>query len=160
MIDLTSIQELREAGMHEEARWQLFDLASQYPNDPAVNFAAACVHDFLGLEREAVPFYNTAIKNGLTGADLHGAYLGLGSTLRTLGQYADAKQILSEGLQQFPGANGIKVFLAMTLYNLAEYHEAVASLLSVVADTSIDPEVKTYECAIRFYAENLNKRWE
>lgn len=53
----------------------------------------------------------------------------------------------------------MKVFLAMTLFNLAEYHEAVASLLGVIADTTADPETKSYERAIRLYAEDLNRRW-
>jgi len=101
-----------------------------------------------------------AIQNGLAGKSLRGAYLGLGSTYRTLGQYAESKQTLLEGLRHFPEATEMRVFLAMALYNLAEYHEAVASLLCVIADTTSDSETKSYERAIRLYAEDLSRRWD
>ena len=98
MIDLAPINELRKNGQHEEAKEQLIKLARQFPNDPNVQYETACVHDFLGLEREAIPFYVAAIQNGLSGEDLRGAYLGLGSTYRTLGMYAESKQTFLEGL--------------------------------------------------------------
>jgi tetratricopeptide (TPR) repeat protein len=160
MVDLRSFQALRSAGQHEEARQQLVQLATQFPHDAALQYEAACVNDFLGREREAVPFYLMAIQNGLAGKSLRGAYLGLGSTYRTLGQYAESKQTLLEGLRHFPEATEMRVFLAMALYNLAEYHEAVASLLCVIADTTSDSETKSYERAIRLYAEDLNRRWD
>ena len=84
----------------------------------------------------------------------------MGSTYRTLGQYAESKKILQEGLSRFPDANEIKVFFAMTLYNLGENHEAVSSLLQVITDTTSDEKIESYERAIRFYAEDLNKKWD
>src|SRR5262245_30073499 len=129
MADLRPIHALHTAGQHEQARQQLVQLARQFPRDAALHYEAACVHDFLGFEREAVPLYLTAIQNGLAGSSLRRAYLGLGSTYRSLGQYAESKQTFLEGLEHFPEAVEMRVFLAMTLYNLAEYHEAVTSLL-------------------------------
>lgn len=160
MVDLTLIRDLRSAGAHEEARQQLVQLAAQYPDNALVQYEAACVHDFLGLEADAVPFYVAAIQHGLSGADLRSAYLGLGSTYRTLGHYDESRRILLEGLTHFPDAPELKVFLAMTLYNLSDYHEAVSSLLRVIADTTADQELRAYERAIRLYAEDLNQRWE
>lgn len=160
MVDLTHIAELRKAGQHDQARKQLVALVAQFPEDAELQYQAACIHDFLGLEREAVPFYRAAIEHGLTGKELRGAYLGLGSTYRALGEYANSRQTFEAGLAHFPEANELKVFLAMTLYNLGEHHEAVASLLRVLADTTADSEVRGYERAIRFYAENLNQVWE
>jgi len=160
MIDLSSIRELRQAGQHEQAQQQLVELAVQFPNDAVVQYEAACVHDYLGLEREAVPFYVAAIQHGLSGEDLRNAYLGLGSTYRALGQYNESKQTLREGLSHFPEATEMKVFLAMTLYNLGEHHTALTSLLHVIADTTSDPEVKSYQRAIQLYAEDLDRRWD
>jgi tetratricopeptide (TPR) repeat protein len=160
LINLTAIQELRAAGRHEEARQRLIRLAADFPNNPGISYAAACVHDFLGLEKEAVPFYTAAIRNGLAGPDLRGAYLGLGSTYRALGQYEESKRILTDGLLHFPAAHELRVFLAMTLYNLSEYHAATALLLNVIADTTSDLETKGYERAIRFYAEDLDRHWD
>lgn len=160
MADLTAIRSLRAAGNHDEARQQLLLLAAQHPDDPVVQYEAACVHDVLGLEREAVPFYQAAIRKGLRGEQLRGAYLGLGSTFRALGRYAEAEATLQEGLQQFPDAHELRVFQAMAHYNLGRYHDAVAGLLHVLLDTAADPAVQGYERAIRFYAANLDQAWD
>ena len=160
MIDLAPINELRKNSQHQEAKAQLIKLARQFPNDPNVQYETACVHDFLGLEREAIPFYVAAIQNRLSGDNLRGAYLGLGSTYRTLGMFVESKQTFLEGLNHFPEATEIKVFLAMTQYNLAEYHKAITSLLTVIADTTTDSTTKGYSRAILQYAENLDRLWE
>lgn len=159
-IHLAPIHELRQNGQHEEAKVQLVQLAAQFPQDPVVQYETACVHDFLGFEREAVPFYLVAIQNGLSGNDLRSTYLGLGSTYRTLGMYEESKKTFLEGLQRFPDATEIKVFLAMTQYNLDEHHTAIASLLNIIAETTADSEIKSYARAIREYAENLDRIWD
>lgn len=157
---LIDAEKLRAKDHHEEARQLLLQLASEFPTNPVVQYKTACVHDFLGLEREAIPFYRAAIENDLPRADLRGAYLGLGSTYRTLGQYAESKKILLEGLSHFPEANEMKIFLAMTLYNLGENHAAVSSLIKIIVETTSDEEIKDYERAIRFYAGDLNKKYD
>jgi tetratricopeptide (TPR) repeat protein len=158
-VDLNSIHELRQQGQHELARDHLLQLAAVHPTDATVQYQTACVHDYLGLEREAVPFYKAAIQHGLSGDDLRGAYLGLGSTYRTLGMYAESKATLLEGLTHFPDAREMTVFLAMTRYNLGEHHEAVASLLRLLVETTSDVSIKDFQRAILFYAENLDQRW-
>jgi len=157
---LIDADKLRSKNHHEEACQLLVQLASEFPTNPVVQYKTACAYDFLGRERDAIPYYHAAIENDLPDTDLRGAYLGLGSTYRTLGQYAESKRILQEGLSRFPDANEIKVFLAMTLYNLGENHEAVSSLLQVITDTTSDEKIESYERAIRFYAEDLNKKWD
>jgi len=156
---LKKADKLRAKDRHEDARQLLVPLAHEYPTNPIVQYKTACVYDFLGLEREAVPYYHAAIENDLPDAELRAAYLGLGSTYRILGQYAESKQILLDGLKTFPEAGEMKIFLAMTLYNLEEHHEAVSSLLKVIMDTTNDPDIKGYERVIRFYADDLNKKW-
>ena len=157
---LIDADKLRAKDRHEEARQLLVKLAAEFPTNPVVQYKTACVHDFVGLEREAIPYYHAAIENDLPEADLRAAYLGLGSTYRTLGQYAESKKILLEGLSHFPEANEMKIFLAMTLFNLGENHEAVSSLLKVIVETTSDEEIKNFERAIQFYAEDLNKKWD
>ncbi len=160
MTTLDAIRALRAQGQHEAARTELLLLASAHPTDPAVQYATACVHDFLGYERAAVPFYRAAIEHGLSGADLRGAYLGLGSTYRALGEYAAAQSTLLAGLALFPDAPELRVFLALTSYNLGAHAAAVAALLHLLADTSADPDIQSYARAIHFYAEHLDERWE
>jgi len=157
---LKEANKLRARDRHEEARQLLIQLAVEFPTNPVVQYRTACVYDFLGRESEAIPYYLAAIENDLPDPDMRSAYLGLGSTYRTLGQYAESKKTLLEGLSRFPDANEMKVFLAMTLYNLGENHEAVSSLLKVVADTTADDFILNYETAIRFYADDLNKKWD
>jgi tetratricopeptide (TPR) repeat protein len=157
---LIEADKLRARDRHAEACQLLVQLASEFPTNPVVQYKTACVYDFLGKERDAIPYYHAAIENELPGSDRCEAYLGLGSTYRTLGQYTESKAVLLEGLGQFPEAHQLKVFLAMTLYNLGENHQAVSSLIKVVLDTTSSEEIKKYERAVRFYAEDLNKKWD
>lgn len=117
------------------------------------------MHDQLGREAEAVPFYEAALSLGLPDELLRGAYLGLGSTLRTLGRYGQAEATLQAGLARFPDAAEIKTFLAMTMHNLGQSRQAVELLLAVLADTSADPHVAAYQNAIRFYARDIERVW-
>jgi tetratricopeptide (TPR) repeat protein len=156
---MAAIHALREAGDHESARAQMLLLAQQHPQDAAIQYAAACLHDSLGYEREAVPFYLAAIQLGLPDPDLRGAYLGLGSTYRTLGAYAESEQTFRAGLARFPDAAELQVFLAMTLYNRGHHHDSIALLLRALAETSQDPNLRIYSRAIRFYADDLDRIW-
>lgn len=155
----TVLQQLRQAGKTEQARNEWISLAAQHPQQAKVHYETACIHDSMGLESQAVAYYLAAIDLGLTGEDLRGAYLGLGSTYRTLGQFEASKQIFERAMQVFPDAQEVRVFLAMTLYNLADHHAAMSVLLEVIADTSADSEIQSYQRAIRLYAQDLDRRW-
>lgn len=143
----------------EAARLQALERVARHPEDPALQYEAACLHDRLGREAEAVPFYVAAIAGGLAQDDLRGAYLGLGSTYRTLGQYERAQDTLSRGLERFGDAAELKTFLAMTLHNLGRSKEAVELLLTVLADTARDPHLAAYREAILFYARDIDQTW-
>jgi tetratricopeptide (TPR) repeat protein len=158
-VNLATARELRAAGSHEEARALLVALAAAAPADAELQFEAAFVHDFLGLEAQAVPYYRAALAGDLADATRRSAYTGLGSTYRTLGRYADAERVLLEGRQRFPQAAEIEVFLAMVRYNLGQAKAAVRSLLGLLARTSSDAEVRAYAPAIEFYAQDLDRSW-
>lgn len=157
---LAEAARLREEGQLEASRDLLLALAAEHPNDPRVNYQAAWAHDRLGLEREAVPFYERAIALGLTGEDLAGALLGLGSTLRALGDYPAAVRTLRRAVDEFPDRPAMSVFLAMALHNSGEHAEATERLLRVVAETSADPSIRRYRRAIGFYADDIDRVWE
>ncbi|HEX6221988.1 MAG TPA: hypothetical protein VF115_12910, partial [Acidimicrobiia bacterium] len=61
---------LRERGQDTEARALLLELHAENSKDARVNLQCAWIHDKLGLESDAVPFYETAIAAGLDGEDL------------------------------------------------------------------------------------------
>lgn len=148
---------LRENGRAGEARELLLKLAAEEPDDPQVNYQCAWVHDLLGREHEAVPFYERAIEEGLTGGDLEGAMLGLGSTYRALGEYQRAVEALRSGTTRFPDNRAMQVFLAMALYNAGECREAVELLLQNLAETTGDEGISAYSRAILFYASRLDE---
>jgi len=138
----------------------LLGLVAEFPADPLVNYQCAWIHDRLGLERKAVEYYERALKHGLVGDDRAGAYLGLGSTLRGLGQYPKALSVLDEGAKEFPEHRPLRVFRAMALYNGKRAKESVGELLKLLAETSSDPEITAFKRAILFYAEDLDRVWE
>lgn len=156
---LSSAIQLREGQKHEEAREALLQLHSEFPDDPQVNFQCAWIHDLLGLEREAIPFYEKAVSTGLKGEDLQGALLGMGSTYRCIGEYQKAKETFERALEIFPERNEYKVFLAMTYYNLGEHSMAIEILLTSLLETTKDEGILGYDRAIRFYADKLDKTW-
>ncbi|MFF3320057.1 tetratricopeptide repeat protein [Streptomyces sp. NPDC003035] len=151
---------LREEGRQEEARDRLLELAVRYPDDAKVAYQTAWAHDVLGLEAEAVPFYERALKGpgtGLTEEDRRGALLGLGSTFRILGRYEEAVAVLRAAVEEFPADGALRTFLAMALFNTGEHHESAQLLLRLVATTSDDPYVRRYRAAIEYYARDLNE---
>jgi tetratricopeptide (TPR) repeat protein len=158
-MSIAKITALRRAGKHEQARELASELAKSPKASALLLYETACVHDFLGLEAQAVPFYLSAIAKGLPAQASRGAYLGLGSTYRTLGQYEQSLRVLAEGLEKFPLAQELHVFHAMTLYNLGRNKEAVQSLLNVLADYSSDENIQPLGKAIKLYAQDLDRVW-
>ncbi|MEU0660227.1 tetratricopeptide repeat protein [Streptomyces lavendulocolor] len=141
----------------EETRRELLDLAARDPDDARVQYRAACVHDRLGLEAEAVPFYERCLAGtGLSDEDRRGALLGLGSTYRVLGRHARAVETLRRGVAEYPDDGGLRTFLAMALHNTGDHREAMGILLDLLVTTSQDPSVQQYRRAIALYAENLD----
>lgn len=150
---------LRKQGELLLSNQHFLHLLTEIPDDAYLLYQCAWSYDLLGEERKAVPLYEKAIQQGLR-EGLEGAYLGLGSTYRTLGEYEKSRTVLEEGLQKFPEDGALLTFLAMTLYNLGEHELAMNHLLKLLADTSKDESVTTYQTAIHFYREHLNKIWE
>lgn len=150
---------LRHAGRHDEACTLAVALAARHPDDATLQYQAACVHDFLGLDARAVPYYRAAIAGALPREQLRSAYLGLGSTYRALGRYAEAVRTLEEGLARFPDAAELEVFLAMALHNVGRSKQAVECLLRVLARTSSDAELQSYRAAILLYAQDIERSW-
>jgi tetratricopeptide (TPR) repeat protein len=94
--------ELRESGELEQALPLLLQLREELPDDAQVAIQTAWVHDSLGLENEAVPHYEAALAAGLPDDQARGAYLGFGSTLRTLGRDADSERVFRRGHRALP----------------------------------------------------------
>ena len=156
---LASAIKLRETEKHEEAHQLLLELYAEFPNDPQVNYQCAWIYDLLGLEREAIPFYQKAIQEGLNGDELKSALLGLGSTYRCIGEYKKSINTFQHALTLFPNSHEFNVFLAMAYYNINEHSKAMELLLNSLAATSTAEGILRYQRAIRFYSDKLNEIW-
>jgi tetratricopeptide (TPR) repeat protein len=143
----------------EQACAELAELSDRHPQHAGIASRAAWAHDRLGLEAEAVRYYERALGNAddLSADDQHGCHLGLGSTFRALGRYQSALSTLRRGLAEFPDDPALRTFLAMALYNVGDAREAVRTLLQVTAATSADPRLQGYRRAVGHYADHLDE---
>ena len=142
-------------GEHDEAERLLLGLLQERPEDARANYLMASLCDQRDQERRAVPFYRRALArpDELPEENLAGAYLGLGSTHRVLGEYEASRRTLREGSERFPADRALSTFLALTLHNLGEHRESASILLKNTADPGIQP----YARALGFYADRLNE---
>jgi tetratricopeptide (TPR) repeat protein len=143
---------LRRESKFTEALAILLDLHKADPRDAKLNYELACTYDAQGMEEAAIPHYEFAMESGLEGEDLRGALLGLGSSYRCVEQYADSVRTLQRGIDLFPDAEELKVFLALSLYNLGQHRDAMTLLLKHIAQYSAEPATKRYRAAIAHYA--------
>lgn len=157
MEELKRAIELRESGKVKEANEMLVELADKHPKDAQVNYQCAWSFDVMELETQAIPYYEKAISLGLAESELHGAYLGLGSTYRTIGEYQKSKEVFEKALERFEKDKVLETFYAMTLYNLKEHSKAMEILLLNIAKTSSDEGVGEYKKAIEFYSDKLDR---
>lgn len=151
--------QLRDDGKNEEWNQVMVELVKEFPSESKIQYLCAWSYDRLGKETEAVPHYEAAIAFGLTGNDLEGAYLGLGSTYRTLGKYQQSKELLEKGIGIFPNNHSLKAFYAMTLYNLDEHEKAMELLLRSLVETTNNEDILRYKKAIQFYSNKLDQTW-
>ncbi|MEH7011686.1 tetratricopeptide repeat protein [Neobacillus niacini] len=158
-IELDKAINLRNEGKQKESNEILQKLAEEFPNVALVNYQFAWSFDVLGMESKAVPYYEKAIELGLSGKDLEGALLGLGSTYRTLGDYEKSKRVFLKGMDLFPNNRALQVFYSMTLYNLKEHNTAMEILLKCIVDTTSNEEILNYKKAITFYSDKLDNIW-
>ena len=157
MTTLDQAIQLRKDEHYEEALVALQALRAKSPNDPVLNYQCAWTCDAQGKEGAAVPYYEAALANGLTGEDRRSALLGLGSTFRCLGKYDRSLQVLEDGIRQFPEYRALRVFHALTLYNLQRPADAVGALLTELVETTSDSTIKAYGRALTFYSDKLDQ---
>lgn len=156
---MKQLETLRAEGRIEEARQHGLLQLIEHPQHAELHYEVACLHDTLGRETQAIPLYQKAIALGLSEVSLRGAWLGLGSSYRSTGQYTEALAAFEQGLARFPDATEFRVFRAMACYNLGHHKEGMESLLAVLAVTTTDPDLTPYRRAIALYAEDLDRRW-
>ncbi len=153
--ELDAIVGARAHGQSEEILPRLKSLDERHPNVAEINHQLAWTLDVLGREADALPRYEKAIALGLPPNELSGALLGLGSTLRNLGQFDRSAQVLRSGKVQFPDNREFDVFLALTLHRQGKHGESLKLVLETLCDTTDDPGLTAYQRALRHEASKL-----
>ncbi len=146
---------LRERGHAEQARPLLIALAGELPDDAEVQYQAAWVHDYLGLEEDAVPYYERALALGLPEPEQEGLVLGLGSTYRNVGRVVDSLALLERGVIAYPENHAMRCFLALSRLSNNEPDEALALAFDVILTTSDDATIERYRRALSSYRDEL-----
>ena len=146
---------LRKIGKLIESNEYFLQLIQEHPQNAIVNYQCAWSFDVLEKETDAIFYYEQAISLGLPDNDLKEALLGLGSTYRAIGKYHKSKETFEKGMTLFDDKS-LRVFYAMSLYNLKEYSEAMEIVLKILADTTRDESIVQYKQAINFYADKLD----
>jgi tetratricopeptide (TPR) repeat protein len=153
--ELDAIIGARHGGAGATLVQRLRELDQRYPNVPEINFQLAWTCEILERAREAVAYYEKALTLGLTPNDHAAALLGLGSSLRTIGEPARAVDTLRTARTLFPDNHEFGVFLALALHDLKQHAEAMQLLLHLLTETSDDPGIVAHQRAIRFQAGQL-----
>jgi tetratricopeptide (TPR) repeat protein len=160
LSNLEQVIKLRESGQLDEAKSLILELLEQEPSNATVWYQCAWIHDVMGLEKDAVPFYKKSLELGLLGEERQGALLGLGSTYRTLGMYDHSKLVFEEAIHEFPERREFQVFYAMVQYNLKDFGKAMEILLKQLSETSADEGIQFYKKTIQFYSDKLDQLWK
>ena len=153
--ELAAIVGARAHGQAEEIFPRLQQLAARHPNVAEINHQLAWTCDVLGRAKEALPYYEKAVALGLPPNELSGALVGLGNTLRSLGQLERSAEVLRSGQAQFPDNAEFAVFLALTLHTQGRHAEALRLTLETLCATTEDPGLTAYQRAIRHEAAKL-----
>jgi tetratricopeptide (TPR) repeat protein len=153
--ELEAIVGARAHGQSKEIIPRLKSLDERHPNVAEINFQIAWSCDVLGLAADALPYYEKAVALGLPPNELSGALLGLGNTLRALGQQARAVEVLRSGKSQFPENREFDVFLSLALHELGQHTAALQLMIETLCDTTEDPGLTAYQRAIRHAAAKL-----
>ena len=123
------------------------------PTNPIGLFEWASVHDFLGLEPEAIQIYKQALHSGLDGLKREKALIQLSSSLRNVGKPEEAVALLESSTFSVETGAAAKAFLA-----LAHLDDGNASKALSIALLEFYPAGGLYERSIKFYATDLTER--
>lgn len=166
MAGQTREQVLEDAEAHKEkgdakaALDVMLDYAEGAPDDGEVALFIARAYDSIGQEREGVQWYERALADtSLPPEDLLEAGIGLGSSLRALGEFDRAIEVLTRTCERFPTNRAAETFLAMARFNAGDEKGGFETLLRILAANSADQDIRAYGGALTFYSEDITATW-
>jgi cyanophycin synthetase len=127
-------------------------------DDPRLAFELASALDAAGDEAAAVPLYRESLAAGLREPHRHRARIQLASSLRALGDGAEAYAILSELAAERPHSASVAAFHALAAVDVGRGEEAVANLIDALVHHAGDEDALAYQRALHAYAADLRER--
>jgi cyanophycin synthetase len=100
--------------------------------------------DAAGREKQAIPLYRLALARGLANEDLHTALIGLGSSLRTVGNTQAAITTLRKARRLFPRDRVVIMFLALAHYDAGQRDLVIRQLGDALLNESVQPRLARY----------------
>ena len=122
-----------------------------------VQFELGCALDFLGKEARAIVHYEIVRKLGvgrLPESLRPRLYLQLGSSLRNVKRFFEARKILETGVRKHPSYGALRIFLAFACHSCGDSPGASKALFEALARQR-DESWDIYEAAIRRYARGV-----
>jgi tetratricopeptide (TPR) repeat protein len=117
--------------------------------------ACAYAHDRVGLEAEAIRYYERAWALGVPEPQRKGFIVGFGSTLRNVGRADEAVALFAEAVQAYPDYPPLHAFLSLALFSAGHPRAALATMLGVALDLAGKTGFDGYERALGEYHQEL-----
>src|SRR5690625_2853375 len=103
--------------------------------DPEALFEWASVHDFLGMEHEAVPLYRDALAQGIAEPKRSQTIIQLASSLRNVGDPHAAVELIQGHSVDEALQGAAQAFLALALHDTGRPDAALRAALLALAGT-------------------------
>lgn len=152
---IAEIHAHKAAGRHDDALAAAKQLVAELPGDAHAQYEAACAHDRVGREREAIRYYDEVYRLGVPADVRRGFVVGYGSTLRNVGRIDDSVAILGEAVAADPEYPAFAAFLALALLSAGEPRAAIAAMLGCALDAARPGAFDGYERALGEYHREL-----
>jgi tetratricopeptide (TPR) repeat protein len=137
--------------------------ARERPDDPLAWYRYGSALDYYDREAEAIVAYDRALALGVERLppDLQPQlYVQAGSTLRNLGRLDDARSLLQQGRERFPGYRALAAFLALVEVSSGDDRRAITLLFDALLDPSgeDDASLRRFHRALAYYAAEIAPR--
>jgi cyanophycin synthetase len=148
---LAAVADQRGADRVSAAR----DLVEAHPGDPRLVYELASALDADGDEESAVVHYRAALAQGLREPHRFRAQVQLASSMRALGQRAEAGELLAEVAASRPDSAAVAVLRALLAADEGHAEDGVAGLVDFVMTHATGADDVGYRPAMLAYAQAL-----
>lgn len=133
------------------------DLVEAHPDDPRLVYELGSALDTAGDEVSAVSHYRAALAHGLREPHRFRAQVQLASSLRVLGQRAEAAELLAEVAASRPDSAAVAVLKALLAADDGRAADGVADLVEFVMTHATGTDDVGYRPAMLAYAQELHR---